>query len=115
MRKIFYGLSLLFAVTTRVSAQIDETTTVVRHYYYYYPAQNIYYDEVAGDYWYYDASTAKWVEVTTLPSAYIVKDKDNRYKIYYNGENVWMDNKKHRIRYKVKNDGRIKVKPKNEP
>ena len=111
MRKIVLGLLLLFSVATKLSAQIDDTTVVIK--YWYYPAQNIYYDEASGDYWYYDVPTVKWIEVKQLPSTYTLAGTDTRYRISYKGQNVWMDNKKHRIKYKVKKDGRVKVKPKN--
>jgi|GEM_PF-4589322 len=106
MKKLILGLLLFFSLSSRLFAQED---TVV-YKYWYYPSQNIYYNEAAGDYWYYDAPTVKWVEVTQLPATYVLANTDTRYVVYHKGNKVWMDNGKHRVKYKIKNNGTIKQK-----
>ncbi len=102
MKKILFGLLLVFAVSTKSSAQTDTTGTR----YWYYPSQNFYYNDVSGDYWYWDQPTSKWVDVKQLPSTYKMTEADERYVIYYKGKdrNIWNDNKDHKIKYKLKGD-----------
>ncbi|HMK04940.1 MAG TPA: hypothetical protein VK489_12140 [Ferruginibacter sp.] len=112
MKRILFGLLLIFMVSARLSAQETVTTTNVK--YWYYPSHNIYYSDVTGSYWYYDQPTVKWMEVKALPPLYKLNDRDPRYEVVYTGPDVWRANKDHRIKYKVKKDGTIKQKIKND-
>ncbi len=99
MKKVLIGFLLLFTLATKVSAQEREVTQVK---YWYYPAQNIYYNDVSGDYWYYDVPSQAWITVKTLPTTYTITPTDERYVVYYNGPDVWKANKQHKVKYKVK-------------
>jgi len=107
MKKLILGLLLFFSMSSRLFAQEMDTVT---YKYWYYPSQNIYFNEATGEYWYYDVPTVKWVEVKQLPSSYVVANTDTRYVVYHKGSKVWLDNGKHRVKYKVKNNGTIKQK-----
>ena len=112
MKKLILGLLLFFAVSTKSSAQTDTSGTR----YWYYPEYNYYYNDLTGDYWYYDESTIKWVDAKKLPGTYRIMTTDDRYPVYYKGSDVWKENKNHKVKYKVKKDGTIKEKPKgNKP
>jgi len=107
MKKLLMGLLLFFVLGSKMYAQEVDTVT---YKYWYYPAQNIYYNESAGDYWYWDAPTVKWVEVRQLPSTFVITDADTRYMVSHKGNKVWLDNGKHKVKYKIKNNGTIKQK-----
>jgi hypothetical protein len=107
MKRILFGLFLLFVAVTKLSAQ----TTDVKVKYWYYPSQNVYYNETTADYWYYDGTTSKWVIGKTLPATYApVVEGNTRYPIYYVGSDIWKYNKNHKVKYKVKKDGTVKTK-----
>jgi hypothetical protein len=114
MKKIILGLLLFFTVSIKLSAQTQtQTDTTGMTRYWYYPGENYYYNDVTGDYWYWDQPTVKWMDVKKLPPSYRVTDTDDRYPVYYRGTDVWKDNKTHKTKYKVKKNGTIKEKPKN--
>ena len=108
MKRILFGLLLLFVTVTKLTAQ----TTDVKVKYWYYPSHNVYYNETTADYWYYDGTNAKWVFTKDLPVTYTIVEKDTRYPIYYTGTDIWKYNKKHKVKYKVKKDGTVKTKVK---
>ena len=112
MKRLILGCMLLLAIGTRSSAQVVTTTSTAtgKVTYWYYPTYNIYYNEATGDYWYYDEPTIKWIYSKELPTTYVISDKDVRYKIDYAGTDVWKANKTHKIKYKVKKNGRVKDK-----
>lgn len=99
MKKLIFGLLLLFTVATKVSAQEGDVQVVK---YWYYPAQNIYYNDASGDYWYFSVPTHTWTTVKVLPSTYVISDQDEKYAVYYKGPDVWKENTAHKTKYKVK-------------
>ena len=105
MKRIILALALLFALgsSTKLTAQ------EVRTRYYYYPSSNVYYNPTTNEYWYYDDVSTTWTEVKTLPTT-ITITKTPRYTVYYNGDDVWMDNAAHMQNYKVKKNGTMKAK-----
>lgn len=103
MKRTFFGILLLFAIATKVEAQ-----EAIK--YWYYPAQNVYFNEESGNYWFYDESRVEWVEASRLPAWLTMTDNDARYEISYKGPKVWKDNKKHKEKYKLKKDGTVKEK-----
>src|SRR5262245_60669233 len=107
MKKVIVMLAVLlaFGSAMHVSAQQPQQQRVK---FYYYPSSNVYYNDVTGEYWYYDEPTIKWVEVKTLPATITIQ-KTPVYTVYYNGEDVWKDNTMHQKKYKVKK-GYIKDK-----
>lgn len=110
MKKVIFGLLLLFAVTTKLSAQ---TTGEAQIKYWYYPSQNVYYNDATGDYWFYDKTTATWTSAKVLASPYVpVVATDTRYQIMYTGPEVWKANANHKVKYKVKKNGTVKTKVK---
>jgi hypothetical protein len=106
MKRIILGLLFLFTIATQVSAQ--ETRVVTK--YWYYPTQNVYFSDVTGNYWFYDEARTEWVEASRLPAWLTMTDTDTRYEITYKGNDVWKQNKQHKVKYKVKKDGTVKVK-----
>ena len=108
MKRILFGLLLLFVTATKLSAQ----TTDIKVKYWYYPSQNVYYNETSGEYWYYDGTSTKWVYAKQLPTTYTIVEKDSRYPIMYDGTDIWKYNKTHKVKYKVKKNGTIKTKVK---
>ncbi|MDB5229315.1 MAG: hypothetical protein JWN76_120 [Chitinophagaceae bacterium] len=111
MKKILFIMMVLCSLTAfKASAQ---TTTTTTHRYYYYPDANVYYDLNGRDYWYYDQPNSKWVSGTTLPSGMVVARRKH-YTVRYSGTDPWRENDTHRQKYKVKKDGRVKVKNKND-
>lgn len=109
MKKIIFGLVLLLAIGSSITTNAQEK----RIKYWYYPSSNVYYNDATGDYWYYDTPTTTWKTTRTLSSDYTVDDT-HRYMVYYNGADVWKDNSRHRMKYKVKKNGRVKMKPKDD-
>ena len=112
MKKILF-LLLLAGTMLSVSAQTTTTTTRTtthKYRYYYFPAQNIYYDEDSGNYWYWDNANSQWSMVQNLPSNITVV-KTQRYPVLYNGNDPWMNNAADIKKYKVKKNGKVKIKP----
>ena len=113
MKKILFVMMLLCSISVfKASAQTSTTTTTTtttHHRYYYYPDANVYYDPTGRDYWYYDEPTTKWVSGTTLPTGIVVA-RHKHYVVNYSGTDPWKENKEHQTKYKVKKDGRVKVK-----
>ncbi len=108
MKKLIFGLLLLFSVTTKLVAQEETGRTTTK--YWYYPSQNVYFNDVSGTYWFYDDASVQWVESSRLPFTYTMNDKDPRYELYYKGTSVWKQNKQHKIKYNVKKDDTVKQK-----
>jgi hypothetical protein len=106
MKRIILGLLFVFSITIQLPAQETRVVTT----YWYYPAQNIYFSDDSGNYWFYDESRKEWVEASRLPSWVTMADTDPRYQIAYKGNDVWKQNKQHKVKYKVKKDGTVKVK-----
>lgn len=113
MKKIFLGLSLLMAgaFLTTAYAQASQNQNQTRVKFFYYPSSNIYYNESTSEYWYNSGN--KWVLVKTLPGSIVIEEHPAKYTVYYNGADVWKDNDTHKTKYKIKKDGTIKVKPKD--
>jgi hypothetical protein len=114
MKKIIFGLFLLFAMVTKLSAQVPVIVDTTGTKYWYYPSQNLYYNDVTGDYWYYDEATTKWADVKKLPGTIKFAVTDDRYPVYYKGTDIWRDNKVHLSKYKVKKNGTVKQKTKTD-
>jgi hypothetical protein len=114
MKKIIFGLFLLFAMVTKLSAQVPVIVDTTSTKYWYYPSQNLYYNDVTGDYWYYDEATTKWADVKKLPGTIKFAVTDDRYPVYYKGTDIWRDNKVHLSKYKVKKNGTVKQKTKTD-
>ena len=108
MKKIIFGLILLFTLGSATTLTAQETKTQQVKF-YYYPSSNIYYNVSSEDYWYYDDVSATWTQVKTLPTT-ITLTKTPVYTVYYNGEEVWKENAVHMKKYKIKNNGEIKAK-----
>ena len=86
-----------------------QTTRTVTHRYYYYTSANVYYDEESGNYWYWDAPSSQWKMTQTLP-ANITVVKSPKYMVHYEGDDPWKNNAADVKKYKVKKNGRVKVK-----
>ncbi len=128
MKKILILLLISGSVLT-ASAQVDQSTTTTtttttpttsptvqpgQHQYYFYPSQNVYFDKASGDYWYKEAPTATtWTETTTLPSTVTVENQKS-FPIQYKGNDPWKNNDADLKKYKVKNNGTVKMKMKKD-
>lgn len=124
MKKILI-LFLISGSVLTASAQVDSTTTTTttttnqnvqpgQHEYYFYPSQNLYYDKASGNYWYKESPDATtWTETTTLPSTINVQSEQS-YPIHYNGNDPWKNNTGDLKKYKVKNNGVVKMKTKKD-
>ena len=124
MKKILILLLVSGSVLT-ASAQVEKSTTTTtttttpatttmaqpgHHEYYFYPSQNVYYDKASGNYWYKDnPSATTWTQGTTLPSTITVENQKS-YPIHYNGNDPWKNNTADLKKYKVKNNGTVKMK-----
>jgi hypothetical protein len=95
-------LSILAYVT--VNAQTRKT-------FYYYPTQNVYYDVTAKQYLFNNAGT--WSSTKTLPSGVVLTKSDSRVTVYHPGNDVWVNNSGHMVKYKSHgnaNSGKMKAK-----
>jgi hypothetical protein len=117
MKKILLGALVLLSVYGfKASAQVNTSTastgvtTHHHHEYYYYRSSNVYYDPEASVYVYYDEPSSKWLSAQKLPSNLVIANSP-RYTIVYDGDDVWQQNAVHLKKYKVKKNGRIKIKP----
>ena len=113
MKKIFL-LLLVCGSMLSASAQPTKTTTTTTttHKYYYYPSSNVYYDEASSNYWYWDNTSSQWSMTQALPTT-IVVEKTPRYTVHYKGDDPWKNNDADKVKYKVKKDGKVKMKPKD--
>jgi hypothetical protein len=128
MKKILILLLVSGSVLT-ASAQVEQSTTTTtttttptanaamqpgHHEYYFYPSQNVYFDKSTGDYWYKESPTATtWTETTTLPST-ITVENEKSYPIQYKGNDPWKNNTADLKKYKVKKNGTVKMKAKDD-
>jgi hypothetical protein len=112
MKKILLAALLIIAGATTFAQTTSRTTTTTHrtYRYYYYPASNVYYDEASGNYWYWDNGSAQWTTVQTLPTN-IKVTKSGRYLVNYNGDDPWKNNSDDIRKFKVKKNGKIKIKP----
>lgn len=113
MKKIILGCLMMVALFTTVNVKAQtstSTSTTTRVKYWYYPSSNVYYNDATGDYWYYDTPTTTWMDVKTLPTTYTITSTTPKYEVWYDGTDVWKDNAKHLKKYKVKKNGRTKMK-----
>ena len=113
MKKIVLSLTLFLALFSCSNLQAQDNSDITVLKYYYYPSQNVYYNEVTNEYWYYDKPTVKWVSVKTLPTEFTVDEKANKSEFTYKGLDVWRDNKKHITKYREKKNGKIKMQVKD--
>ena len=68
-----------------------------RRSYYYYPSSNVYYSPVYHNYWY--PRNGAWVNVNVLPRNIVIVNEP-RYDVYYDGDEVWRENRVHYERYR---------------
>ena len=103
------------STTTSTTTPTNNTSVQPgQHDYYFYPSQNVYYDKASGNYWYKESPTAAtWTETTTLPSTINVQSEQS-YPIQYNGNDPWKNNTADLKKYKVKNNGVVKMKTKKD-
>jgi hypothetical protein len=107
MKRIIAVLLVAF-LAGNVQAQVGDstrttatTTTTTKTKYMYYPDANVYYNEGAKTYSYYDAATNTWMTNTTLPSTYTITQTTEKVPIMINGTtNVWSDNAAHQKKYR---------------
>ncbi|MES2431160.1 MAG: hypothetical protein V4556_09490 [Bacteroidota bacterium] len=107
MKKIILSVLLTLTICTITNAQEIAASSTK---YVYYPTKNVYYNEATETYLYYDRPTRGWIAVDELPSSYVVNKEMNHYEVTYNGTDVWKENKRHTMIYKVKKDGKVKVR-----
>ena len=67
----------------------------------YYTSANIYYNDAAKNYWYYDSTTSKWQSNTQLPKNYLI-DSSKKITLYYDGADIWQANAAHIKKYGTK-------------
>jgi hypothetical protein len=114
MKKILFLILVCGTVITASAQTTDSvTTTTTTHKYYYYPSSNVYFDEASGNYMYWDQSTSQWSTTQTLPAT-ITIEKTTRYPIHYSGNDPWKNNLADMKKYKVKKNGVVKMKPKDQ-
>lgn len=94
MKKVITAFAFIFTVGL-VQAQTDSARTK----YEYYPEANVYYNDAAKTYWYYDSTANHWQNVAQLPPSYSVSEKSKKNSFYYNGANVWEKNADHMKMY----------------
>lgn len=112
MKKALF-LLLICGAMLSASAQTTTVTDSVTHTYYYYPSSNVYFDQASGNYWYWDKSSSQWQMNTTLPQTVTVEETD-KYQIPYKGNDPWKNNAEDMKKYKVKKNGKVKMKPKDK-
>jgi len=98
-------LSILAYVT--VNAQTKRS-------FYYYPSQNVYYDITGKQYLFNNGGT--WTNTKTLPSGVVLRKTDSKVTVYHPGDDVWVNNSGHVVKYKTKASGnsqKMKVKTNN--
>ena len=64
--------------------------------YYYYPYWSVYFNISTGYYYYRDGVT--WIKVRTLPSRFILDDRD-RVRVVINSDKPYLKHAEHRIQY----------------
>jgi hypothetical protein len=87
----------------------EKIKTTSAHKYFYYPSSNLYYDEVSGNYWYWDKGTSAWSMTENLPSTINFNKSAIRYPLTYTGDDPWKYNADDIKKYKSK-DGKEKIK-----
>jgi hypothetical protein len=112
MKKSLIGillcLSILF-VSAQDSTTHTTTTTTTTHKYYYDPSSNVYFDQSTGTYWYQDKGSTEWSKTQSLPSTIIV-DKTQQVPIDVSGSDPWKNNTADIKKYKIKKNGTVKIK-----
>jgi hypothetical protein len=117
MKKIF--LSILICGSILSAAAQDSTvktttttTTTTPHKYSYYPSTNVYFDGSTGTYWYLENGADTWTKTQTLPATIVVENTP-QIPLSYTGEEPWKDNAADIKKYKVKKNGSVKIKMKD--
>jgi len=64
--------------------------------YYYYPYSSVYFNISTGYYYYPDG--VSWLKVRTLPTRYILDDRD-RVRVVINSDKPYVKHTEHRVRY----------------
>jgi hypothetical protein len=119
MKKILF-LSLVVLMGFSAMAQEPATAATAatndagRVKFFYYPSTNIYYNEATSEYLHYDDATSTWLTVKQLPTTVVVEPTAMKYAVYYNGNEIWKENAAHKTKYKVKKDGTVKEKSKDD-
>ena len=104
MKKAIIILAVAFFAGKQVQAQVPDsmstTTKETKSTYYYYPDANVYYNESAKTYSWYDEPTKTWMTKPDLPSNITITKTTEKVPIAYNGNTIWMDNAAHQKKYK---------------
>ncbi|MDB5200495.1 MAG: hypothetical protein JWO92_2458 [Chitinophagaceae bacterium] len=108
MKKILFLLLICGSIFSASAQTTTTTTTTTTHKYYYYPTSNVYFDELSGNYWYWDNTSSAWSMTQTLPATITVVETQ-RYPVTYTGDDPWKNNAADIKKYKSKN-GKEKVK-----
>ena len=108
MKKLIFGLLLMFAISNGASAQTKDSASTK---YWYYPTLNVYYNQTSGNYWYYDEPTTQWTAAKTLPTTYVVTKTSPHYDVTYKGSDVWKENAAHKEQYNKVNKTNTEQKP----
>ncbi|MDE3235892.1 MAG: hypothetical protein KGO81_08060 [Bacteroidota bacterium] len=77
-----------------------------RRKFYYYPSENVYFCPDTHRYWY--PRNGVWVDVDILPPALMITNR-RFYPVYYDGYDVWRENREHMRYYHVKPRPRVNV------
>lgn len=118
MKKILLSLlvsgSMLFAIAQDSTTKTTTTTTTTAHNYSYYPANDVYFDESTGNYWYKDKGSSSWTMTQSLPATIIVEKTSPKHPIIYKGDEPWKNNSADVKKYKTKRNGTVKIKMKDK-
>ena len=118
MKKILLSLvlsvSILSAIAQDSTTKTTTTTTTTARNYSYYPANDVYFDESTGNYWYKDKGAASWTMTQSLPATIVVEKTSPKYPIMYKGDEPWKNNSTDVKKYKTKRNGDVKIKMKDK-
>lgn len=104
----------ILSVSAQERTTQTTTTTITAHKYSYYPASDVYFDQATGNYWYHEKGSATWTMTQTLPSTITVEKNSAQYPLTYTGNDPWKNNMDDIKKYKIKKNGKVKIKMKNK-
>jgi hypothetical protein len=118
MKKILLSLLVcgsMFSASAQDSTTKTTTTiTTTAHKYSYYPANDVYFDQSTGSYWYHEKGASTWIMTKTLPSTIMLEKTSPQYPISYKGDDPWKNNSTDVKKYKIKKNGTVKIKMKDK-
>ena len=118
MKKILLSLlicgSIFSASAQESTTKVTTTTTTTAPKYSYYPAIDVYFDQTTGNYWYHEKGSSKWIMTQALPPTIIVENTSVKYPINYTGKDPWENNLSDIKKYKIKKNGKVKIKMKDK-